>query len=127
MDGSAGVQRRTQVLAGSDRAFCRTRLRRHRYAYKAALHQEGQRGACAPEGKIDRAAFSANQHLAHGYGWVVTYLETLRETANWASRLEGEGKFGEIDALLAQILFSKYLADLVGWRADEPGRDDPPA
>ena len=59
--------------------------------------------------KIDRTAFSANQHLAHGYAWIVTYIETLRETANWASRLEAEDQLGEIDALLAQILFSKYL------------------
>lgn len=70
--------------------------------------------ALAPDGKIDRAALSEQQHLAHGYGWVVTYVETLRETANWATRLEADSKFGEIDALLAQILFSKYLADLVG-------------
>lgn len=81
-------------------------------AYKSALHKNVS-AVLAPAGKIDRAAFSANQHLAHGYGWIVTYIETLRETANWASRLESEGKFGEIDALLAQILFSRYLADLV--------------
>ncbi len=82
-------------------------------AYKAEIHARVS-AVLAPSGKIDRAAFSANQHLAHGYAWIVTYVETLRETANWASRLESEGKLGEIDALLAQILFSKYLADLVG-------------
>ncbi len=81
--------------------------------YKAAVHARVA-DVLAPQGKIDRAAFSANQHLAHGYAWIVTYIETLRETANWASRLEAENSFGEIDALLAQILFSKYLADLVG-------------
>ncbi|MEO0606725.1 MAG: acyl-CoA dehydrogenase family protein [Pseudomonadota bacterium] len=67
----------------------------------------------APDGTIDRAAFSKYQHIAHGYGWIVTYVETLRETANWAKRLERDSKLTEIDALLAQILFSKYLADLV--------------
>jgi len=82
-------------------------------AYKASLH--ARVGAIlAPTGKIDRAAFSANQHLAHGYAWIVTYIETLRETANWAARLEAEGSLTEIEALLGQILFSKYLADLVG-------------
>ncbi|MEO1554091.1 MAG: acyl-CoA dehydrogenase family protein [Pseudomonadota bacterium] len=81
--------------------------------YKSAIDSRISK-VLAPSGKIDRAAFSANQHLAHGYGWIVTYIETLRETANWASRLEADGKLGEIDALLAQILFSKYLADLVG-------------
>ncbi len=82
-------------------------------AYKTALHTKVS-AILAPEGKIDRKAFSANQHLAHGYAWIVTYVETLRETANWVSRLEAEGNLGEIDALLAQILFSKYLADLAG-------------
>lgn len=82
-------------------------------AYKSSVHAKIS-AILAPSGKVDRAAFAANQHLAHGYAWLVTYVETLRETANWASRLEAEGKLGEIDALLAQILFSKYLADIVG-------------
>lgn len=82
-------------------------------SYKSAVH-ERVTAVLAPTGKVDRKAFSANQHLAHGYAWIVTYVETLRETANWASRLEADGALGEIDALLAQILFSKYLADLVG-------------
>lgn len=109
MDGSATVQD-NQVLAGL------TDLLQDAVTasdtYKSALHGKVS-AVLAPEGKIDRTAFSANQHLAHGYGWVVTYIETLRETANWATRLEADGKLGEIDALLAQILFSKYLADLV--------------
>lgn len=81
--------------------------------YKSNVHARVN-AVLAPSGKIERAAFSANQHLAHGYAWIVTYVETLRETANWATRLSAEGKFSELDALLAQILFSKYLADLVG-------------
>jgi len=81
--------------------------------YKSAVKARVSK-TLAPQGKIDRSAFSANQHIAHGFAWIVTYIETLRETANWASRLEAEDSFGEIDALLAQILFSKYLADLVG-------------
>jgi len=66
------------------------------------------------DGRPDRKAFARHQHLAHGLAWVVTYAETLRETANWARRLEGEGRFGEIEGLLSQILFSEYLAQLVG-------------
>lgn len=82
-------------------------------SYKSAIHSKVS-AILAPTGKVDREAFAANQHLAHGFAWIVTYVETLRETANWASRLESDGQLGEIDALLAQILFSKYLADLVG-------------
>ncbi|MCF6328658.1 MAG: acyl-CoA dehydrogenase family protein, partial [Henriciella sp.] len=68
----------------------------------------------APTGRPDRKAFEAHQHMAHGFAWVVTYVETLRETAHWATRLEAEGEFGEIEALLSQILFSDYLAQIVG-------------
>lgn len=70
--------------------------------------------ALAPDGQPDRAAFKDQQHLAHGLAWTVTYIETLREVSHWATRLEAEHKFGEIEALLAQILFSRYLADIVG-------------
>ena len=66
------------------------------------------------DGKPNRAAFTEHQHLAHGMAWLATYLETLRETANWAARLDEDGAFGEIEALLSQIMFSRYLADMVG-------------
>ena len=66
------------------------------------------------DGKPDRQALFDHQHKAHGLAWLATYLETLRETSKWASRLETEGQLSEIDALLAQILFSKYLAEIVG-------------
>ncbi|MEM1152011.1 MAG: acyl-CoA dehydrogenase family protein [Pseudomonadota bacterium] len=66
------------------------------------------------DGRPDRKAFAQHQHMAHGLAWIVTYGETLRETANWARRLEAEGRFGEIESLLSQILFSEYLAQLVG-------------
>ncbi|MEL7040252.1 MAG: acyl-CoA dehydrogenase family protein [Pseudomonadota bacterium] len=81
--------------------------------YKSALHAKIS-AKLAPDGQVDRSAFASQQHLAHGYAWIVTYIETLRETANWATRLEASQQFGEVDALLVQILFSRYLADLVG-------------
>lgn len=68
----------------------------------------------APDGKVDRAAMETHQHIAHGFAWIVTYIETLRETANWAARLEAEGKFGDIEALLSQILFAEYCAQMSG-------------
>jgi (2S)-methylsuccinyl-CoA dehydrogenase len=79
--------------------------------YKSALRTKID-AILAPEGKVDRKAFAAHQHIAHGFAWIVTTIETLRETANWSIRLEEESKFGEIEALLTQILFSEYLAQL---------------
>ncbi len=72
------------------------------------------RARLAPEGKIDRKLLDHHQHSAHGLAWVITYVETLRETADWADRMTAEGKFGEIEQLLSQILFSEYCAQLIG-------------
>ena len=68
----------------------------------------------APSGKPDRKALDLHQHAAHGLSWVITYVETLREVSHWAERLDTEGKFGEIEQLLSQILFAEYCAQLIG-------------
>ena len=66
------------------------------------------------DGRPDRAALERQQHMAHGLSWLGTYAETLRQTAEWAARLEQEGKFSTTEALLTQILFSEYCAQLIG-------------
>ena len=65
-------------------------------------------------GKVDRVRLDQEQHAAHGLAWVGTYVETLRQVHDWAGRLESDGKFGEVEALLSQILFSEYCAQLIG-------------
>lgn len=72
------------------------------------------RAALAPNGKPDRRLIDQHQHMAHGLAWTATYAYTLREVADWAGRLEDEGRLGEVEALLAQVLFSEYLAQLLG-------------
>lgn len=66
------------------------------------------------DGRPDRAALERQQHMAHGLSWLGTYAETLRQTAEWAARLEQECKFSTTEALLTQILFSEYCAQLIG-------------
>ena len=68
----------------------------------------------APGGKVDRRKIDEEQRATHGLAWVLTYVETLKETANWADRIADEGKFGEIEQLLTQILFGEYLSQLIG-------------
>ena len=68
----------------------------------------------APGGKVDRRKIDEEQRATHGLAWVLTYVETLKETANWAHRIAGEGRFGEIEQLLCQILFGEYLFQLGG-------------
>ncbi|HAE28787.1 MAG TPA: acyl-CoA dehydrogenase, partial [Hyphomonas adhaerens] len=81
----------------------------------AAAATSGARGELVGEdGRPDRKAFERHQHLAHGLSWLVTYVETLRQVTEWAARLEAEGKFTDVEALLSQILFSEYCAQIVG-------------
>jgi (2S)-methylsuccinyl-CoA dehydrogenase len=68
----------------------------------------------APGGKVDRTLIDVEQHTAHGLAWVATYAETLRQMAEWLTRLEGEGKAGETERLLTQFLFAEYLSQLAG-------------
>ncbi|MDZ4761526.1 MAG: acyl-CoA dehydrogenase family protein [Alphaproteobacteria bacterium] len=68
----------------------------------------------APAGKVDRKLIDVGQRATHGLAWVLTYVETLKETANWADRIDAEGRFGEIEQLLSQILFGEYLSQLAG-------------
>jgi (2S)-methylsuccinyl-CoA dehydrogenase len=68
----------------------------------------------APGGKVDRKAIDAEQHLVHGLAWIATYAETLTQVSAWAERLAGEGAFGEIERLLAQLVTAEYAAQLAG-------------
>ncbi len=65
-------------------------------------------------GRIDRRLADVEQHAVHGYGWYASYGELLNQVAGWAERLEAEGGFGETEALLAQLLFAEYGAQLIG-------------
>ncbi len=56
-------------------------------------------GRLAAGGKVDRKLLDVHQHSAHGLSWVITYVETLREVAGWADRLERTASDStEIDA-----------------------------
>ncbi|HEV2545008.1 MAG TPA: acyl-CoA dehydrogenase family protein [Methylobacterium sp.] len=67
-----------------------------------------------PEGKLDAGALEREQHAAHGLSWLATYGEAVRELAGYAERLQGEGAFGETEALLVKIGVGEYLDQMFG-------------
>jgi (2S)-methylsuccinyl-CoA dehydrogenase len=75
---------------------------------------EAVKAKVAPGGKIDNAVLEQEQHAAHGLAWIATYAEAIRQLADYAKRMDGEGRFGEMEALLAQIGAGEYLAQLSG-------------
>jgi (2S)-methylsuccinyl-CoA dehydrogenase len=65
--------------------------------------------------KVDKAGGIDNaQHAAHGLAWIATTVEGLRQMHVWATRLKGEGKFGEIEQLILAAAFAEYLAQIAG-------------
>ena len=65
-------------------------------------------------GRISNALVERHQVSAHGLAWLATYVEALRQMQKWASNLETEGKFGEIEQLIHQIAFGEYLWQIYG-------------
>ncbi|MBV2358857.1 acyl-CoA/acyl-ACP dehydrogenase [Thalassococcus sp. CAU 1522] len=65
-------------------------------------------------GKVSAALIEENQTAAHGLAWLATYVESLRQMQGWAERLDAEGQFGEVEALIHQIAFGEYLWQIYG-------------
>lgn len=65
-------------------------------------------------GRISNTLIEENQTAAHGLAWLATYVEALREMHGWATRLEADGKFSEVEQLILQITFGEYLWQMYG-------------
>ena len=66
------------------------------------------------DGKVDTELLEAEQFAAHGFAWLTTYVEGLRNMLDWGRRLEGEGKLGELESLMVQAAFGEYLNQICG-------------
>ncbi|MEM6615144.1 MAG: acyl-CoA dehydrogenase family protein [Pseudomonadota bacterium] len=64
--------------------------------------------------KLSAASLERDQHAVHGLAWLSTYGEAIRETADYAARLQEAGRLGEIETLLVKIGVGEYLAHIVG-------------
>ena len=76
--------------------------------------REAVAGKVSQGGKIDGEALEREQHAAHGLAWIATYAEALNQVASYAHRMSDEGRFGEMEALLAQIGAAEYASQLAG-------------
>jgi (2S)-methylsuccinyl-CoA dehydrogenase len=64
--------------------------------------------------RVSGTLVEAHQTAAHGFAWLATYVESLRQMQGWAERLQAEGAFGEIEQLIHQIAFGEYLWQIYG-------------
>lgn len=76
--------------------------------------QAGLKNQLSIDGRIDADIFEREQHAAHGLAWFTTYAMALRQMADYANRLSGEERFGELEALITQTAFGEYLAQILG-------------
>jgi (2S)-methylsuccinyl-CoA dehydrogenase len=110
MEEATAAQRRS-LIAASERALAAAesvlRIARTRVSERIAPPE-------ARSGAIDATALDREQIAAHGFAWMATYVEALRQLREWALRLDADGRFGPIEALILAVAFGDYLAQLAG-------------
>ena len=76
------------------------------------LARAGVAALVTEDDKISSAAIEREQRAVHGLSWFATYTEALRQIARYADRMIGDGRFGEMEALLCQIGAGEYLSQM---------------
>ena len=75
---------------------------------------EAVRALVTSDGRISAALIEEHQTAAHGLAWLATYAQALHQMQHWATRLQAEGRFGEVEQLIHQIAFGEYLWQIYG-------------
>ncbi|MFP4449587.1 MAG: acyl-CoA dehydrogenase family protein [Rhodosalinus sp.] len=76
--------------------------------------KERLRAEVTEDGRISGRLIEVHQTAAHGLAWLATYVEALRQMQAWAAKLDGDGRFGEVEHLILQIAFGEYLWQIHG-------------
>ena len=76
--------------------------------------KEKLRALVCDQGRVSNDLMERYQTEAHGFAWIATYVESLRQMQNWAKKLESDGKFLHVEKLIHQIAFGEYLNQLIG-------------
>ncbi|GAB1361646.1 hypothetical protein MASR1M32_08820 [Rhodobacter sp.] len=79
-----------------------------------AQAKEVLRARVSRDGKVSNAAMEEHQFPAHALSWLATYTLALQQLDAWAGRLSDAGQFTEMEALILQIGFGEYLAQIAG-------------
>jgi len=79
-----------------------------------AAAEDALRAKVTQGDRISSKLIEAEQTASHGFAWLATYVESLRQMQAWAESLQEEGKFGEAEKLILQIAFGEYLWQIYG-------------
>jgi (2S)-methylsuccinyl-CoA dehydrogenase len=81
----------------------------------AAAERVLQAAKVSVKAKVDAANDpDAPQQAMHGYAWLATYVEALRQLRGWAQQLGEDGRAGEMEHLILALGFAEYLAQIAG-------------
>ncbi len=64
--------------------------------------------------RVAAATMDAEQAAAHGFAWLATTVEALRQMHAWAAKLQSEDRFGRMEHLILAIGFAEYAAQIAG-------------
>jgi (2S)-methylsuccinyl-CoA dehydrogenase len=64
------------------------------------------------DGRANARALDREQRATHGLAWLATYVEALRQLADYVRRLSAVDNFGEIEELLVRIGAGEYLGGI---------------
>ena len=56
----------------------------------------------------------SQQVTLHGFAWLATYVEAIRQLVGWAERLTTEGRFGALEQGILAVGVGEYLAQISG-------------
>src|ERR1700744_6443291 len=66
------------------------------------------------EGRAVTRMLDREQRASHGLAWLATYVEAIRQLADYAQRLADSGSLGETEELLVRIGAGEFLAQIFG-------------
>ncbi len=68
----------------------------------------------APQGPVETQRFDRHQLAGHALAWFAASVEGLRQIGHWARRLDDAAALGEAEALIVELAYGEYLAQLAG-------------
>lgn len=74
---------------------------------------ESLAGKVARDNTVHAPSLEKHQFAAHGYAWVATYLEALKQLADWSRRLVEQDGFTELNQAIFKAGAGGYLQQLL--------------
>ena len=67
----------------------------------------------SPQGQIDAQLLARYQYEVHGFAWIASYVEVLRQFLTWAEDLHQADELSDLEQLIFQVGMAGYLSQLI--------------